>query len=774
MEESLTESSDKINSENYDSDEFFEDDYEIDDDYEQSTSSQDKKEEKKECVGRNSSKLTPQLKGLMGEANLRFAKGEIETAEQMCLEVIRQQPKAWEPYLTLSQIYESKDSSKCKGYLTIATYLNPSNTSTWCRLAEMALEEGNKREAIGFYSKSLVYDKKNLEVHYKRLELAKELGSQRLIIRFQEFLLAHIPEDRHEEIIERASNITKIYHNQKKYLKALNVLRIPFKRVPQYVTLHHLNMMLELLLLTDKYAECLDIFVDFCNFNFEIVVEQDESITINDYTMPNDISIDLKTKFVVCAIKLNCFDVANKIIDKIVEEEDVEIVGDLYLDICEALIAKNKYDVALKLFIPLKKSKNYSLAAVWLKYSECLAACGMKEQAIEGYYNVITLAPQHIEVLHPLAELLLEMKKEEEALQVMSYQATDRLNVGVLISRMKLLKQIGHLEEFWNCLELLLSRHCIVFRHISEIKHVLTPGKTIDKVQRVQKIREFISDTAKVIPNADTNCVMEPEVEEEISLLKESIQFAMDNRDYANMEKFVMMALSSKKFEKYYEDLAHMGILACLYNGDHYHGYYLARDFVIKYPNNNYFWNLFNLFTAQSDSRMHKFIYRFQQKPLANEACDILEANADFFFGNYHSALKYFMREFRLTKSPYISFILGIILLHLGTIKKNTPQEVKMQLTETTTYLFLFYKAYRSKMAEQEIFFNLGRMYSQLGITYLAVEYFKKVLEVENELLEQNPDILCLRYEAAYNLHLIYQKTNKNQARNILIKYLTI
>lgn len=335
-------------------------------------------------------------------------------------------------------------------------------------------------------------------------------------------------------------------------MKALQVLQIPFKRVSHCITLHHLNMMSELLLLTDKYAECLDIFVDFCNFNLEIVVEEDGSITISDYSMPENTSIDLKTKFVICAIKLNCMDVANKIIDVIIENEDVEIIGDLYLDICEALIATNRHAIALKLFIPLKKSKNYSLAAVWLKYSECLAACGMKEQAIEGYYNVIKLAPQHIEVLYPLAELLLEMNKENEALEVMSYHATDRLNVGVLILRLKILKQIGRLDELWRCMELLLSRHCIVFRHISEVKQVLSAGRCLDKVQRVQKIREFRCDSAKVIPNSDTVCVMEPEVEEELALLKEFMQFAMDIEDYTNMHKFALMSLTSKRFEKYY------------------------------------------------------------------------------------------------------------------------------------------------------------------------------------------------------------------------------
>lgn len=34
--------------------------------------------------------LPPVLRGLMGEANLRFAKGEVDLAAKMCMEIIRQ------------------------------------------------------------------------------------------------------------------------------------------------------------------------------------------------------------------------------------------------------------------------------------------------------------------------------------------------------------------------------------------------------------------------------------------------------------------------------------------------------------------------------------------------------------------------------------------------------------------------------------------------------------------------------------------------------------
>lgn len=62
-----------------------------------------------------SSKLSVHLRGLMGEANLRFARGEVELAKKMCFEVIRQSPEAFEPYLTLAQMYENQNIKKYRG-----------------------------------------------------------------------------------------------------------------------------------------------------------------------------------------------------------------------------------------------------------------------------------------------------------------------------------------------------------------------------------------------------------------------------------------------------------------------------------------------------------------------------------------------------------------------------------------------------------------------------------------------------------------------------------
>lgn len=247
-----------------------------------------------------------------------------------------------------------------------------------------------------------------------------------------------------EEAIRHCVEAAEQYHSLKEYRKAIDALSIPFDRFPKKVTPQLVNLMLDLLLLTKGYSKCMDIFLEFCDIETVLdVVDNSGKINVSSFTMPENLVIDLRIKFIICLIKLEAKTLALPLIDKIITEEDVEQTGDLYLDVAEALMSMNWHQDALKLLVPLVKSQYFSMAAVWLKHAECLNACGMYDEAIESYVTVMTLAPQHAEVRYPLSMLLLKMGKKEEALKVLSQDPErQELNAGILVKKMELLKQI--------------------------------------------------------------------------------------------------------------------------------------------------------------------------------------------------------------------------------------------------------------------------------------------------------------------------------------------
>lgn len=85
--------------------------------------------------------LPPALQGLMGEANLCYARGQTGLAEKLCFEIIRQVPLNHEPFLTLAQIHEN-NSEKYMQFSLIAAHLNPSDMDQWIRIAQLAIEQG--------------------------------------------------------------------------------------------------------------------------------------------------------------------------------------------------------------------------------------------------------------------------------------------------------------------------------------------------------------------------------------------------------------------------------------------------------------------------------------------------------------------------------------------------------------------------------------------------------------------------------------------------------
>ena len=143
------------------------------------------------------SKLPKQLIGLVGEANLCFARGAHDDAIAMCLEVIRQAPTASEPFQTLGMIFSEKcDHEKAYQYNLIAAYLSPSDEDQWVKVADMAVELENYKQAIISLGKAIKLNPKNIELQLQRCQLLEKIGhSDKALDGFQNLLASQEPEN---------------------------------------------------------------------------------------------------------------------------------------------------------------------------------------------------------------------------------------------------------------------------------------------------------------------------------------------------------------------------------------------------------------------------------------------------------------------------------------------------------------------------------------------------------------------------------------------------
>lgn len=135
-----------------------------------------------------------------------------------------------------------------------------------------------------------------------------------------------------------------------------------------------------------------------------------------------------------------------------------------------------------------------------------------------------------------------------------------------------------------------------------------------------------------------------------------------------------------------------------------------------------------------------------------------------FFFSLYNSIFR--------CQTPFLCLLIGVLLIQCCSKRYTTNRR---ELTATALALFTHYANRRGVEALQEVKYNLGRMFHAFGMVHVAEIYYLEVIKYNSTLIEQYPDILDLKMEAAYNLHLIYKDSgNFDAARNVLLNHLVI
>ena len=215
-------------------------------------------------------KLDPTLQGLMGEANLRFARGDIDTAIKMCMEVIRQDPAAPEPFQTLSTLYEeSGEFEKSVQFAVIGAHLVPPDAEEWERLANMSLELNDIRQACYCYKKAIDADSSILKYHYTRCDLLEEIGDKKKALQGFRRLLLSLRSDQGNEYLEGSRQVARLLHERGDIESAKNVIQTAINKFPDHIQPEYVNLLLELLITLREFAEALQTLCLRCGAKFE-------------------------------------------------------------------------------------------------------------------------------------------------------------------------------------------------------------------------------------------------------------------------------------------------------------------------------------------------------------------------------------------------------------------------------------------------------------------------------------------------------------------------
>lgn len=730
---------------------------------------------------RKYTRLSTALLGLMGEANLRFVRGDKETAEKMCHEIIKQVPTAPEPYQTLAQIYEH-DPEKSMQFSLLAAHLSPSDANEWLRLAALSKQRIDVKQEMICYTQAIKAEPHNLDTHMKRLELLTTLEELRYplhtlsITRVKCYhkIAASLPPTEGETIMKYAKMAATLYHESGELEHALDVIATAYKKCPALFSMEDTNIFLELLISQKQYQTCIDVFVVNAGVEIEAEIHTvqnsnnmlEEQTNYVNCTLPDNLPIDLKSKLLVCFIHLGAINLVETLLQDFLTY-NVEKAGDLYMDIEEALSSVGQHKLALLLLEPLVKNASFDLGAVWLKHAECLYNLGRQNEAIDSYYRVLKHAPQHAEARRKMYSILEARGSIDEALDILQQDYKFVVSASLLFEQCSALKKYNKMLKYLEVGEALLSKTFVRFRHLEELKIARKIKAGVDLIHEFRTMRgenpyneddlHFDEDeTFKLSPNDEWN------------FFQELLGIACEHKQYCAMQRLTFGSLMSKSLAPHRLDIEFYCLQACLLNNDHQNAFNFIRDFCMKYPSNKC-WNILDLVINSIDDNTHvKFLSRlFQREP--NIVKNLFLGNNFLISGRYIVALKYFIEYHDQCREPLSAFLIGITLLIMAA--QRTMDKHHNLILQGMAYLINYQ---HMRKCDQEAYYNIGRAYHMLSINNLAIEYYERALKCPPVTICEKHGVMDLTRETAFNLYLLYKDHSPLVAKQYLYKYIVI
>ncbi|KAM9828933.1 general transcription factor 3C polypeptide 3 [Syngnathus typhle] len=760
---------------------------------------------------RNRSKLPRALRGLMGEANIRYARGEKDDAIAMCMEIIRQAPLAYDPFSTLAMIYEDEgDLDKALQFSLIAAHLNPTDCEEWIRLAEVSLEQENVRQALVCYNKAVKYAPTNIRYLWERCSLLMRLGEHKQCMDGYRRILSLLPMDEGEHFMQLSKDMAKSYYESSDLPSALGVIEQALVRHPDLVSDDIINMAAELYITNRQYEKALEVLVQFVGVVpirdeshpetaikvenlIENGVKNDEAqplivaevaptdkSDIKDVQVPDGIPVDLKAKLIVCLIHLHVCAPLEALVSSLMEQSP-EDIGDLYLDVGEAYLEKAAYMSALPLLSALVISEKYNLAVVWLRHAECLKALGEMKAAAESFTKVVELAPQHLEARLSLATLQQQLGRPDCALKALeSMYDNDTLardssaaqkELKLLLHRSALLKTQGLIQHYLDTLITMISILLKVAMQRAQVcvRSVFMSGENHLRLVKVGDMPSDIDDPEAAY--LEITCKTKVLSKEDWWQLLLSCVLTMC--DVQRYEEAELMVESAMEFYSFYDikprrkELEYLGLSANILDRNHHKAYNYIRLMLLEDVDQPQLWNIFNQLTISSHhQRHHRFCLRQLLKHPDNRALCILCGHNAMVSGSFKHALGQYIQAFQAQPDePLHNLFVGLTFFHMASQKYVAKRHLLV------VQGFTFLRQYVELRGEcQESMYNLGRALHQMGLTHLAIHFYQKTLLLPIQTLEGiADDQVDLRREAAFNLSLIYQASgNIEMAHNLI------
>lgn len=334
-------------------------------------------------------KVPPELAGVLGEANMLYASHQYDEAIVLLKDFIKKAPTIPDPYHTLGMIYEDRqDRTKALQFFLIACTLTPQDADLWKRVGRIAKDENNLDQALFCFKKASSADPKDKEALFSYAELCREQGDNRRAAEVFKKLTALIPND-----LSLWMQIAEAYHCNDQEDEAVDALKTCIEKAAAIdpALRHHsskyelnaVNMLADLYITLKKYRDAINVIQELDMRN---AAAQEAGLTEGDaWGLPLDIAV----KYGICHLYERDFTTAESMFSHLFTQ-DVEVFGDLYLDVADSYIALGGQDQrAAEILYHLVGREEFPVEQIWVKYAECHDRLGMYDVAVEFYEKAL-------------------------------------------------------------------------------------------------------------------------------------------------------------------------------------------------------------------------------------------------------------------------------------------------------------------------------------------------------------------------------------------------
>uniref|UniRef100_A0A1I7ZQD1 TPR_REGION domain-containing protein n=1 Tax=Steinernema glaseri TaxID=37863 RepID=A0A1I7ZQD1_9BILA len=774
---------------------------------------------------------------LIGQALITYANGNAADAVKMLLEVIRQNPRNPEAYLQASQMF-SEMGKLLEGlqYGLLGAHLSSKTpASNWGHLGDLAVRLDRTEEAAACFNRAIQRDPTNWAYYEKRINVLDKLGFTSLAMSTR-LMAANSVDPRvsnvdfrwFEELIKSVAEFYIAVNNEGKAIAALEAFVIRSHQFGLYsVEQHHL--LLGLWMKQEKYEEvaksifalCTGIepfnndgtpSMEVCWSNTSFHIEGWNPFHVDRYKIDPSVPTLIVANLAICLIHVRRSQSVESLVEHLVKRHISPDDESAYLDIARAYAATNQFQLC-HLYVQILNQLDLFVdnPETWYLTGVTYQAKNMMNDATNFYERVLSMHPQHVDARINLSNIQESLGQSDKALETLQGHDLDlctRLpDERILIRQAEILYEKKDWCQYVRCLRMLLTPH-FYKTHL---------GKVV--VRSRKKSQKLGLDN--VLRNAAIVALRGTAWEQFVKRLG-AVAFReernLDDLNGTQLHDYAFRLMEVLHDQKRYQDMLCVCCYAFLqtkinstkdtflnllfFSAVRADNWTLAFEYIRWFHQNalvfsstmgkdraQHFTRIYNamnfVFCHSQNVSYHRYIMRALVRTPGNHALQMISGNNSLITGSYRHALGEYMKVWDCGSNrndPMLSMLIGLTFIHISC-KKDISSRHMLALRG-----FAFMRQYEKLRGPcQEALYNIGRMFHQMGMTFMAVHFYEKLLEdsqapkvwVIDEATGTRRAEVKEEYDlkplAAHNLALIYERYgNIGKARAVLEKFCVV